>query len=66
MSKRKLTLSINDILIKKARNHNINISSFLEIKLQEYLAIIEGSQKLQNESECGRRESNPGRGLGRP
>ena len=49
MSKKKLTLSINDKLINEARKNEINLSSFLEIKLREYLALIEGNIH-QNES----------------
>ena len=38
-----VNLSINDELINKARDIGINISAFLEIKLQEYLALLEGN-----------------------
>ena len=40
MSKHKLTLSINEDVVKRARYHGINLSAFLEIKLQEHLALI--------------------------
>ena len=42
--KRNLTLTINEELLKTARYHNINISSFLEMKLREYLGLTSGSQ----------------------
>ena len=44
MKKRHLNLLVSENLIKRAREHNINISSFLEIRLQEYLALIDGKQ----------------------
>ena len=37
MVKKKLTLSINEEIITKARKQNINLSSFLEIRLSDYL-----------------------------
>ncbi|MBW2966674.1 type II toxin-antitoxin system CcdA family antitoxin [Candidatus Woesearchaeota archaeon] len=42
--KRNLTLTINEELLKTARQHDINISSFLEMKLREYLGLTSGSQ----------------------
>ena len=44
MKKRHLNLLVSENLIERAREHNINISSFLEIRLQEYLALIDGKQ----------------------
>ncbi len=44
MTKQKLTLSVNQNVVKKARKHDINISTFLEIRLNEYIALLEGSQ----------------------
>ena len=38
MAKKKLTLSINEEMITKARKQNINLSSFLEIRLSDYLS----------------------------
>ena len=35
--KKKLTLTINEDILTTARHHNINLSSFLELKLMEYL-----------------------------
>ena len=50
MAKRRLNLTINEELLKKARKYDINISSFLEIKLREYIAMIEMSQRASGES----------------
>ena len=76
MEKVRTNVSISKDVLEKARKHNIIISSFLEIKLVEYLALLEGKALNQQEVfgtafskkdvECGRRDSNPGRGLGRP
>jgi predicted DNA-binding ribbon-helix-helix protein len=49
MVKQKLTLAINQDLLKKVKDRDINISSFLEVKLQEYLALINGASIIQNE-----------------
>jgi hypothetical protein len=38
MPKQKLTLSIDKDIITQARKANINLSSFLEIRLSEYLS----------------------------
>ena len=53
MVKKRLNLLVNEDLIKKAREYGINLSAFLEIKLREYLALIDKN------SEWARRESNP-------
>jgi hypothetical protein len=42
MNKKSLNLSINEKLIIRERNQDINISSFFELKLRGYLALIEG------------------------
>ncbi len=75
MVKQNLTLTVNKDLIKKARNQGMNISSFLEIRLNEYFALLEGnSQNNQKEvfgtaffkkAECGRRDLNPSYKLGK-
>ena len=44
MAKIRTTITINKDLLKKAKEHSISISSFLDIKLREYLALIEGKQ----------------------
>lgn len=56
MVKHKLTLSVDSEIVKQAKEFNINISTFLEVKLVEYLA---------NRAECGRRDLNPGYKLGK-
>jgi len=57
MVKQKLTLSIDKEIISQAKNQNINLSSFLEIRLIDYL----GEKKR-----CSHRDSNPSSWLERP
>jgi post-segregation antitoxin (ccd killing protein) len=45
MSKHKLTLSVDEEIIKEAKKLDINLSSFLEIRLREYIAIAKGIVK---------------------
>jgi len=49
MPKQKLTLSIDKEIINQAKNQNINLSSFLEIRLIEFLS---------NKERCSRREGS--------
>ena len=49
MPKQKLTLSIDKDIITQAKKQKINLSSFLEIRLIDYL----GEKKV-----CSRREGN--------
>jgi len=56
MVKKKLTLSINEEIITQAKKQNINLSSFLEIRLVDYLSY----------KECSRRGSNTSSWLERP
>ncbi len=56
MVKNKLTLSVDSEIVKQAKEFNINISTFLEVKLVEYLA---------NREKCGRRDLNPSYKLGK-
>ena len=42
MIKKSLNLTISEDLIRKGREYNINFSSFLEMKLVEYIAYREG------------------------
>ncbi len=75
MVKQNLTLTVNKNLIKKARKHDMNISSFLEIRLNEYFALIEGNSEnnqknvfgtaFSKKAECGRRDLNPSYKLGK-
>ncbi len=64
MTKQKLTLAINQDLLKKVKDSKINISSFLEIRLQEHMALVEGVS-VRNGDECGRRDLNPSFKLGK-
>ena len=41
MAKRPLNLLVDEDLVKKARNHGLVISRFLENKLQEYFSFID-------------------------
>ena len=41
MGKVRTTINVDGIVIRKAKEYNINISAFLEIRLREYLALIE-------------------------
>ena len=56
MAKQKLTLSIDKEIITQAKRQKINLSSFLEIRLADYL----------NYKVCSRRDSNPSSWLERP
>ncbi len=39
-NKTKLTLTVDKNLVESAREININLSAFLELKLREYLSVI--------------------------
>ena len=49
MPKQKLTLSIDKEIIYQAKNQNINLSSFLEIRLIDFLS---------DKEKCSRREGS--------
>ena len=57
MPKKKLTLSIDEEIINNAKKQKINLSSFLEIRLIDYLS---------DKEKCSRRDSNPSSWLERP
>ena len=57
MPKQKLTLSIDKKIITQAKKQQINLSSFLEIRLVDYLDYKE---------KCSRQDSNPCSWLERP
>jgi len=40
MPRRKVTLSLNSDVVERAKNAGMNLSYFLEVKLVEYLAIL--------------------------
>jgi post-segregation antitoxin (ccd killing protein) len=49
LPKQKLTLSIDKEIISQAKSQNINLSSFLEIRLIDYIS---------DKKKCSRREGN--------
>jgi hypothetical protein len=59
-----VTLGINKELCECVKNYNINISSFLEIRLREYIALVEGIAHIEKK-QCGRRDLNPSFKLGK-
>ena len=65
MTKIRTTITINKDLLKKAKQYDISISSFLDIELRRYLAFIEGKTHSESKQECGRRDLNPSFKLGK-
>ena len=65
MTKIRTTITIDKELLEKARKQNISISGFIDIKLREYLALINQVSK-ENTDICGYRDLNPGGWLGKP
>jgi hypothetical protein len=61
MVKLRTTITINKHLLKKAQQHDISISSFLDIELRRYIAYIEG--KTINDSSHSGREKTSGKTL---
>ena len=62
MNKIRTTITIDKELLDKAKQHRVSISSFLDIELRRYLALIEGkSNTYQNEKkdEWTCRDLNP-------
>ena len=57
MSKQKLTLSIDQEVVKEAKEMEINISSFLEVRLANYIAIRKGMLPSGFEPESTAREA---------
>jgi post-segregation antitoxin (ccd killing protein) len=49
MPKTRTTITISKDLLKKAREKEVNISSFVDIELRRYLALTEG--KIHSETE---------------
>jgi hypothetical protein len=45
IKKKRTTITIHNDLLEKAKKHNVCISSFLDIELRKYLALIEGKHK---------------------
>ena len=62
MVKIRTTITINKDLLKKAKEHNISISSFLDIELRRYIALIEGKQSNSTSSLILNKKSSAGAG----
>ena len=56
-NKTNLTLYVDKNLVREAKEIGINLSSFFEIKLREYLALVKSKEEIK---ECRGRDSNPG------
>jgi hypothetical protein len=54
MPKTRTTITISKDLLKKARDNEVNISSFVDIELRRFLALIEG--KTINDSSYSGKE----------
>jgi len=57
MVKKKLKLSVDENILNNAKNAEINLSAFLEMKLIDYMT---------RENKCSRLDSNPSSWLERP
>ena len=66
MNKIRTTITIDKKLLDKAKHHRVSISSFLDIELRRYLALIEGKSTICDDDECEYRDLNPGKWLGKP
>ena len=53
MPKTRTTITISKDLLKKAREKEINISSFVDIELRRYLALIEGRVSTKKSLDAG-------------
>ena len=54
MSWQKLTLRLNAIVVKQAKNLGVNLSGFLEVKLVEYFALFYSTPRGRFELPRGR------------
>ena len=54
MKKKALNLLVSEDLVKRAREQGINLSAFLEIRLQEYLALIDNKENLYTPYNIGK------------
>ena len=50
MTKARTTITIDKDLLKKAKEMGINVSAFLDIKLREYIALVEGKGVCSEDS----------------
>jgi hypothetical protein len=53
MPKTRTTITISKDLLKKARDNEVNISSFVDIELRRFLALIEG-KTINDSSHSGK------------
>ena len=51
MSRRKVTLRLNSDVVERAKNAGMNLSYFLEVKLVEYLALLNVTPRRRFELE---------------
>ncbi len=65
MSKIRTTISIDKELLARAKNHRIGISSFLDIELRRYMALVDNGLDKTNSVGCGCRDLNPSNKLGK-
>lgn len=65
--KRRITISLHKNLIRDAQKLKIDISSFVEIELRKYIAVIDrrNDETSLKRDECGRRDLNPSFKLGK-
>ncbi len=63
-NKTRVNLTINKDVLNAVREYIPNLSDFVEKKLLEFLEFV--SHPVEKSLICGRRDSNPGNGLGRP
>ena len=65
--KRRITISLHKNLIRDAQKLKIDISSFVEIELRKYIAVIDRRNDVASlkRDECGRRDLNPSFKLGK-
>ncbi len=56
MPKTRTTITISRDLLKKARDNEVNISSFVDIELRRFLALIEG-KTINGTSHSGREKT---------
>ena len=57
MSKTRTTITISRDLLKKARENEVNISSFVDIELRRFIALIEG-KTINDSSHSGREKTS--------
>ena len=57
MTNTRITITISKDLLKKARDKEVNISSFVDIELRRFLALIEG-KTINDSSHSGREKTS--------